>query len=144
LPASEACSEADVLSTAADRERLLIFGYFHDSAIFFFGQFNFKNLRRLQRLFHEISGFLAPFDDIDFFSTELGSHNRDAHAALTDECANRVDVIIVGVHRNFCAAAWLAHDALDLDNARSHFWHFGFKQFGEKTWVRARKANECT
>jgi hypothetical protein len=94
LPAGETRCEADVLATAADSERLLVVGNLSDRAILVLMEFDREDLGRLERLLHEVGSILGPFDDIDLLTAELGSDDCDTYAALADECADRVDVLI--------------------------------------------------
>jgi hypothetical protein len=62
---------------------------------------------------------LRPFDDVYFLAAELGGDDCDAYAALTDECADRVDVFVVGKYRDLCARAWLTNDRFDFYDAEA-------------------------
>jgi hypothetical protein len=78
-----------------------------------------RDLRGLERFFDVIIRIFRPFNDVDFFAAELGGDDRDAYAALADECADRIDVLIVGMHGDLGAAARLAHDAFYFDDAEA-------------------------
>src|SRR3989344_2230974 len=142
FPAGETRGEAHILAAATDGERLLVFGDLHDRAVLVLEQFDTKYLCRLEGLLHILAVIFRPLDNVYFFTAELGGDDRDAHAALAHQCANRVHVLVARFDGYLRAAAGFAHDAFHFDNAACHFRHFCLEQFCEKARVRARETDE--
>ena len=130
------------MPAAADSERLLVFRHRDGRAVFLFVQFDAEYLCGLERLFHEVARVRGPLHDVDFLAAQFRGDDRDAHAALAHQCAYRVHVLVIREDGYFGAAAGLAHDCLDRNDAARHFGHFRLEEFRQKLRVRTRKADE--
>src|SRR6202043_1718326 len=75
------------------------------------------DLRGGQRVHHEGRGILRPWNDVDLLALQLRHHRLDAAAAHADASADRIDAAVVGDDRDLGAAARVARDGADLDDA---------------------------
>src|SRR5690606_15134825 len=82
-----------------------------------------------------------PLDDVDLLALQFVHHRLDAAAAHADAGADRIDGIVVGQHGNLGAAARIAGDGADLDDAVIDFRHFLGEQLGHELRMRARQEN---
>src|SRR3546814_1725768 len=82
---------------------------------------------------------LRPWNDIDLLTLELADHRLHAAAAHADAGADRVDGAVVRDDGNLGAAARIARDRLQLDDAVVDLRHFLGEQLGHELRVRARQ-----
>src|SRR4029079_13463326 len=80
-----------------------------------------------------------PGDDVDLFAPQLLNHRMDARPSHAHAGTDRIDVVIVRVHRDLRAPAGLARRALHLDDALVDLRHFLLEELDQKSRVRARQ-----
>ena len=73
-----------------------------------------------------------PGDDVDLLALEFLDHGLDARAAHADAGADRVDGAVAGDHGHLGAAAGIAGDSLDLDDAVIDLRDFLGEQLGQE------------
>ena len=105
----------------------------------FLVQHDLGYLGRGERVDDERRRLAAPRNDVDLFALQFLHHSLDARAAHTDAGADRVDRAIAADHRHLCAAAGIAGDGLDLDDAVIDFRHFLGEQLGQEAGMGARQ-----
>ena len=70
---------------------------------------------RRQRTDDKLGRILRPQDDVDALAGKLVGHGVDARAAHAHAGADRVDTLVVRLHRDLGARASVARAALDLE-----------------------------
>ena len=96
------------------------------------------DLRRRQCLRHEISEIIAEGNNVDLFAAELIDNHSHPGTTGAHACSNRINVVIIRPHRNFCSVSGLASTCSELNDAVSNFGNFKFKQTLNQTWVCTR------
>ena len=125
VPADELRGEAHVLAAAADGERELLVGHHDLDALGLLVEHDLGDLGRLQRVDDEGRRRRCdPRDDVDLLALQLGDHRLDARAAHADAGADRIDRGIARDHGDLGAAARIAGDRADLDDAVVDLRHF--------------------
>ena len=92
-----------------------------------------------KRVDDEGRGVRRPRDDVDLLALQLADHRLNAAAAHADAGADRVDAAVAGDHRDLGAAAGIAGDRLDLDDAVVDFRHLLGEQLGHELRMGARQ-----
>ena len=137
VPADELAGEAHVLAAAADGERELLVGHHDLDALGLLVEHDLGDIGRLQRRDHEVGDVVGPGDDVDLFALQFADHRLDARAAHTDAGADRIDRRIRRGHGDLGAAARVAGDRADGDDAVVDLRHFLHEQLGHELRMRA-------
>ena len=96
-------------------------------------------LRRADRVGDEDDRILRPLDDVDLLATQLTDDGLHAGALHADAGADRIDVTLARVHRDFRAIAGLAHGAADHHRAVVDLRHFLLEELDEQGRVGPRQ-----
>ena len=139
VPAGELRGEAHVLAAAADGERELLVGHHDLDALGVLVEHDLGDFGRLQRVDDEGRGVLRPRDDVDLLALQLVDHRLDAAAAHADAGADRIDRGVARDDGDLGAAAGIAGDRLDLDDAVVDLRHFLREQLGHELRMGARQ-----
>src|SRR3989338_8285915 len=136
LPTRQLGGETDVLPTLADGKTQLIIGYEH--ARFAMRQnFHALRFRRREGVGKKLSRVLRPLPNLQFLLAALVTDCHNSRAALADTGPPRVPSFGVGSNGNFGAAARLAGNRFNLNDAVADFRNLQGKKFAHKFWVRA-------
>src|ERR1700731_104841 len=82
---------------------------------------------------------VGPRHDVDFLAAQLLHHRLHARALHPDAGADRIDVGILGINRDLCAAAGLARTLADFDDALVDFGHLLLEQLAQELVGSARE-----
>jgi hypothetical protein len=127
------------LPATADGERQLIVRHDDLDAALVLVDHYFGDFRWRQGVDHESRGIRRPGNDVDLLALQFADHRLNAAATHADAGADGIDRGIVGNHRDFGAAARIAGDRLDLDDAVVDLGHLLGEQHGHELWVGARQ-----
>ena len=83
-----------------------------------------RHFRGRERTADELCRVGRPVDDVDLLAAKLLHDRLHARAAHADAGADRIDVAIVGDHRDLRASTRLTNCGLDLDDALVDLGHF--------------------
>ena len=113
----------------------LLVGHHHLDPLVLLVHHHLGDFRRRQRV-HQEGGFVGrPGDDVDLLALQFGDHRLHARAAHADAGADRVDGAVVGDHRHLGAAAGIAGDGADFDDAVVDLGHLLGEQLGHEAAV---------
>ena len=138
-PAGEAGSQPDVLALAADGQGELLVRHDHLHGMSVVVQQDLGNLGRGQRPAHVFGLFRDPVDDVDLLSPKLLHHRLHPGALHAHAGAHRIDVGVVGGHRDLRPSARLPGRSLDLDDPFVNFGDFLLEQLDQHARVGARQ-----
>ena len=139
VPAGELRGQAHVLAAAADGQRQLAFRHHDLDAVGIFVEHDLRHLGRRQRVDDEARRIRVPLDDVDLLALQLVDDGLHARAAHADAGADGIDGGILGDDGDLGAAAGIAGDRLDLDDAVVDFRHFLREQLRHELRAGARK-----
>src|SRR6185369_13873141 len=121
-----------ILAAAADGEAELLVGNHYFDLFGLLVEHDLGDVGRLQRRDHEVGDVVGPGDDVDLFALQFADHRLHAAAAHTDAGADRIDRAVVGGHGDLGAAARVAGDRADGDDAVVDLGHFLHEQLGHE------------
>src|SRR5438034_2358459 len=127
-PPGEAGGEASVLSLFPDRERELVVGHDHLCRLRVGIHAHLTDLRRLERVRHELAGVLRPGDHVDLLAPQLRHDVAYPRALGAHAGTHRIDGRLVGPHGDLRSMTWLARNRLDLDDAIRDLGHLQLEQ----------------
>src|SRR5205085_12020521 len=127
-PPGQAGGEAGVLALLPDGQRQLVVGDDHLGGARLLVEADLLHLGRRQGLHDEVLDVLGERDDIDLLAPQLVDDHADTGAAGADARPDRVDVGVVGPHRDLRAVAGLAGARLDLDDAVGDLGHLELEE----------------
>ncbi len=139
FPAGELGGEAHVLAAAADRHRELLLVDDDVHRVPLLVDDDARDLRRRERVDHELGRVLGEQDDVDALAGELVGHRGHARAAHADAGAQRIEARIVRLHRDLGAQAGIARRGLDLDQAFLDLRHLELEQAHDQVGRDARE-----
>src|SRR5690606_34614638 len=139
LPADELAGEAHVLAVAADGQRQLVLVHDgRDDAARGVAD-DLGDLGRRECATREDRRVRVPRHDVDALAAQLADDGLHARALEAHARAHRVDRVVARRHGNLRAAADLARDALDLDDALVRLRHLELEERGDEHGVGARQ-----
>jgi hypothetical protein len=106
----------DILATAADRQRQLVFADHDLDALGFLVEHDLGHFRRLQRVHDERGGVRRPWDDVDALALKLANDRLNTAAAHADAGAYGVDGRVPRHHGDLGARTRVAGDGFDCDD----------------------------
>src|SRR4029077_10988436 len=139
LPSGEAMREAHVLAALANRERELIVGHDHFHRVLVLVDYHLGDFCRRECAADQLGLVVGPRHDVDFFAAQFLDDRLHAGAFHPDACADRVDVGILGIDRDFGASAGLARALANLDDALVNFRHFLLEELHQEVVGGARE-----
>ena len=131
--------QAHVLPAPADGQRQLLVGHHHLDALCLLVEHDLGDFRRRQCVDHEGRDVRGPLDDVDLLALQFVHDRLDAAAAHADAGADRIDRAILGAHRDLGAAARIAGNGNDLDDAIVDFRHFLAEEARHELGMGARQ-----
>ena len=127
-PAGEPGRQPGVLAFLADGQRQLIVRHDDFGHTGVLVDANLFDLGRRQRLHDEVGGVIAERHDVDLLAAQLVDDHADPGPAGPDTRADRVDVAVVGPHRDLGAGTGLTGARLDLDDTIGDLRHLELEQ----------------
>src|SRR5437899_214724 len=128
LPSGKLGGKPHVLPETADRdgEVLLVDDDVH--AVLLLVDHDRRDLRRRQRVDHELRGIVRVKDDVDPLAGQLVGHRGDARAAHAEARALPIEPRVVRLDGDLGANARVAGGRLDFDQAFLDFRHFELEE----------------
>src|SRR2546428_262773 len=129
-----------VLTLLADRQRqLLVLDDDFHHALAVVDDRHALHFRGTERVGDEGDRIFRPFDDVDFFATELADDRLDTRTLHADARANRIDVALARVDGDLRAIARFAHRAANHHRAVVNLGHLLLEQLDEQRRIGTRQ-----
>ncbi len=141
VPAGQLRRKTDILSAPADGEAELFVRHHDIDPVRFLVEHDLCDFRGRQRVYDEGRGIGRPLDNVDLLALQFADHRLDAGAAHADAGADRVDAGFIGNDGDLGAAAGVAGNRTDLDDAVIDFRNLLPEQAGHKLGMGARQKN---
>ena len=123
------------MSATADSKAQLLVRHDNLNALNIFIQHHFRHFGRGQRVNDKRGRILRPRNDVDLFALQFIDNRLHAAAAHAHASPDRINARVAGNHGNFCAAARVARDGANFDDAIINFRHFLAEQFRHESRV---------
>ena len=141
VPSSQPCGQTNILPTAANGQRQLVFSYDNSAPSKFEAQAHFFHLSGLQGVCDEHLTGLIPSHNVDFLAPQLIDDVPDSRSSNADTGPNRIDFGIDRSYGNFGAETRLTAHGSDFDHAFRDFRNFKLEQPANKLLITSGKHN---
>ncbi len=121
IPPTQLAGQADVLTTASDRERELVFLDQHNRTTDHVTQQNLFDFGWLQRIGDQYFRIVAETNHVNVLARQFFADGFDSAAAVTHTDCDRIDLRIDAADGNLATVARFAADRLDRDDFLSEF-----------------------